>query len=179
MGAWPVPCTRSGCRGSVFGSLDPIWMLWGRGRSPWSRLAEWGHGWFPGSRLVAVGVWPVSLVLSGRVGAWLVPWVLGSPLGDVSGPLHLVLVAMGVWPVPWVPSGRRRYVAGLLGPVSPTWGCGRPVSRALDGRREDVAGPLAPSGRRGGVPGYLGPGFGRRVSVATTLGPVWTLCGYG
>jgi len=73
VGAWTVPWALYGRRGGVAvpwapygvregvaGPLDPIWLPWGRGRSP-------------GPHMAAVVAWTVSWASYGRVGAWTGP----------------------------------------------------------------------------------------------------------
>jgi len=74
--------------------LGLVWLPWGRGRSP-------------GTRLAAVGVWPVPWAPSG---ALQVQWAR--------------LVAVWAWPVQSASYGRRGGVAGPMGPVWPPWGRG-------------------------------------------------------
>jgi len=89
------------------------------------------------------------------VGAWPVPWDPYGRRGSVARPLGSY--------------GRREDVAGYLGPIWPPWKRGRssgpcmaairawPVYLALYSRRWGLAEPLGPDGRREGVAGPLAP----------------------
>jgi len=150
VGAWLIPWAPSGRCGDVAGLLGfvwsrvsmagflcPVWVPWGRGRSP-------------GPLLTAVGVWLVPWDLSDRgggVAGFLCPvsppWGRGwypvsrlVPWGCCRFPGHR-LPAVGASPAHWAPFGCswgvaspldlccRRGLAGFLGPVWPLLGCGR------------------------------------------------------
>jgi len=91
IGSWPVFCALSGHHGGVAGALSLVWPQWGRGRSPWPRMA-------------AVGACPVLLApyrlsLGPRmaaVGAWLVFWTQNDRRGGVVGPLIPVWLRGGM-----------------------------------------------------------------------------------
>ena len=74
-GGWPVPWAPCGRRGGLAGSLHPVWLPLGRGRSPQPRMA-------------AVGAWPLPWAPYGPcmavVGAWLVTWALYGHRGGVA-----------------------------------------------------------------------------------------------
>jgi len=93
VGAWLVPWAPYGRCEGVAGFLRPVWPLWGRGRSP-------------GSRMVAVGAWPVLYAPYCRRGGVDSPWAPCGRRGGVTGPVGLV------WP-PW-------WRAFSLGTVCPT-----------------------------------------------------------
>jgi len=157
VGSWPVPWVPYGCRGGVAGPMGPIWLPWGRGRSP-------------GPRNAAVGVWPVAWARYGCRGGVAGPLGLFWPQGGVAGPLGPYGHRGGV-AGPLDPYGRRGGggVAGFLGPVWPLWRRGQffgprmaavevsPVTWVLYGHRGGVSIPLSFYGRRGGVAGFLRP----------------------
>jgi len=190
VGAWPDPWAPYGCCGGVAvqwapygrregmagplgpvllpleraGPLGRVWPLWGRGRSPGSRMPvvrEWPVPWTPYGRRCGV---------AGPLGPVWLPWWRGrspgpymSAWGRVQSPGPRMAavgrglspgnrrVAVGAWPVPWAPSSRR---GGVDGPFCVVWP------------------PLG----RGRFPGLLGlrwgrgrfPGF-RRVSMGAWL----------
>jgi len=182
VGAWLVPWVPCGRLGGVAGPLTPVWLPWGRGRSP-------------GPRVAAVGAWPVLQAQCGRrggVAGHLVPvwppWGVAGPVGPVwqpwgrdwsPGPLVTAVRARSAaWAPcdrrggvagPWAPCGRSGGVAGALGPVWPPWGVGGPLGpvwppwgrgRFTDPRVIAVGAwlvPWAPRGRLAGVTGPLGP----------------------
>jgi len=122
VGVWPVSWISYGRRGNVAGPLNLVWLPWGRGRYPGSRMAAEGGCRFPGPSMAAVGAWPVPWTPYGCRGGVAIPlsfvWLLW---GRGRSPAPRI-IAVGVWAVPWAPYGRRRGVAHLLGPVWPPWG---------------------------------------------------------
>jgi len=68
------PCDR---RGGVACQLGPVWLPWGRGRSP-------------GPSVAAVGAWPVPWAPCGRRGSWPVTWAKCGRRGGVACPLGTV-----------------------------------------------------------------------------------------
>jgi len=139
-GSWPMFCVPygrredvashlglSGCCRGVPGPLNPVFPLCSR-------------GWTRGPRLVAVWVCPGSWASCGwRVGVagvlspiWL-PWgrcrCFGPSLAVVRAGRSSVFdrVALVASILSWALSGQGEGVAGVLGPVWPQWGRGRPI----------------------------------------------------